>query len=450
MSEYDFSRKESKPRKLRDELIGEDKDSYDIDTRPLEKRIADGDLFSEEGILGWLGGLLNTALTWGAKVVDLVGQGVNWLFSLPGSLGGWWGALSQATVQLFFFDWNQTDKQIDTQIKNLANQTAEQFGEFVGFTVCGAANIGASALIPKVGPMIAKLATVEFLPEAWGELKAALRVAARSLTQSGALFLYKNVRGWLKSLSPLLDGGLKSFLDSWGDGKKPWTIYGGLTKAAEKIPNDTLKNLATGALEGCIEGWLEAGFITGSAIDTTIENMLKVRQVSGEGLVTVEVEIGEAEGTAGAVEKENTLAIVARPEDLEQQISEAMATKQLLGLNNVGKIVGLPAEEYVISRLLRRSLTILCHRGKDRPPWRIGGRAAPQTTISIPNPKLGLRWFEIKKAVRQWQWGRFKAEMLLESGRKIIIHGASAAIATKKAKDLQTLCQDNYYAINVV
>ena len=40
--------------------------------------------------------------------------------------------------------------------------------------------------------------------------------------------------------------------------------------------------------------------------------------------------------------------------------------------------------------------------------------------------------------------------MLLESGRKIIIHGASAAIATKKAKDLQTLCQDNYYALNVV
>lgn len=450
MSTLSLVRTVSKARRLRNEISGNVDGIFPVDLRPLSKRLEQGSGITNipliDQIIGQLSGLIN----WGWEGAKFLWKGVEFLFAVGGSLGEWWGILTQASVNLLFFDWNQSDEQIDRQIQNLFNSSANSLGEFVGFTVCGAVNIGASSLIPKIGPAVAKLSATEFSQEAWDELRSAVQQIGRNMLQVGALWLYKNARAWLKSLEEFFPEPLKSGLKSWGNGKAPWTIYGAIEKQIEGIPNETLRNFAEGALEGCIEGYLQAGFITGGNIDLVIEQARQNQKEQGSGLQTIEVNLAKGAPSSSGSALSNRILIQAQPEDIEHEVTSALATGQTLGLNTVGLLVGEPAEDRVTNLTMLRRLEILCFKGVSEPPWQVNNRRAGQVSITIPNPKRGLRWQEIKTASRQWTWGRFKAQALLDSGRKLEVFGATAETAENKAREFLTLSSDTIVAINVV
>ncbi|MGD1850523.1 MAG: hypothetical protein ACFCBU_07895 [Cyanophyceae cyanobacterium] len=450
MAELTLSRKESKARRLLEESTDNEDRVVEFDFRSLERRIED-----EDGITGIpifdvvIAKVVKTAkFAWeGLKIAkDALGK----LWNVASSLGQWWQFLSRGVVQLLFFDWNQTDEQIDRQIKNLINQASQAWGEFVGFTVGGAANIGAVALIPKIGPMIAKVAAVEFAPEVWGEFKSAVRISLSSTVRGIALYYYKNFRAFIKLFKSIAPEPIKSWLNAWGDGKQPWTIYGALEKAAQAIPIDWLKNFVEGLLEGAVEGWMEAGFLVGDAIDKVIEEEKNKLKADGKEQQTIEVEFDSGVDALNDNERQNKLLVMANPENVEENVTGALVTRQLIGRNDIGLYVGNPAEEFVTNRILLRRLELIFYKGADKPPWKLGNRRAGTVTVTIPNPKKGLKWNIIKPVCRRWVWGRFRAEALLESGRKIVVHGVTADEAGEKVRRFAELSTDQIHAINVV
>lgn len=446
----DLSIGASEQRRVRNEAAGNDNGKLTLDLRPPLKRIEDGELFDPGSILGWI---LNPIVNLGGFIwrgLVSLGSGIASLFSNINSLGGWWQALTQGVQQLFFFDWNKTDEQIDQAIAGTFNQSAEAIGEWLGFTVCGAANIGASMLIPKIGPVVAKFATREFLPEVWGEFKGAMRIVFTGLANAAGLALYKNVRAWLKTLAPIMPDPIKNFLNSWGDGKEPWTMFGAVEKAIDGIPNETLKNFAQGALEGCFEGWAEAGMIVGDNIDGVLASIAANQNVTDEQMVTVEVDLAKGSGNFEDTTLGGKLAVQAPAGQIEQKVADVVATKQVLGLNTVGLMLGQPAEDFVAATIRRRQLQLNFYKGVSKPPWRTNNGAASQVSVTIPNPKKGLTWLNLRAAMRRWTWGRFKAMALLDSGRKIVVYASTSNGAEAKVRELLTLTDDELVAIDVL
>ena len=447
MSIKSLVKEELKSRAAR-KLVGEDGDG--VRTIDMRKSVEIESEDDDRNLLEFLWDAASGAVGWLWNIGSGIVNGFSGLMSLPETIGGWWQALSQGAVALLFYDWNQTDAQIDQQIQGHMNAAAEAAGEAVGFTVCGAANVGAALLIPKVGPVLAKLAAKDLAEEAWDEFKSATRILLQGMVQSGILLLYKNVRAWIKQIAPFLPEPLKNFLDSWGDGKKPWIIYSALEEQIEKIPNELIKNFAQGALEGCIEGWVEASAIVGNNIEAALAAIAAANGGADGETVSVEVDFSEVEGDEDSDPLEGKLLVQAKENELEETVANVMATKQIIGNQTVGLLVGQPAEDYVTSMVMLRRLELLFYRGVDKPPWRHNNRPANQTTVTIPNPKKGLTWTIIKRACRQWTWGKFRAELLLDSGRKIVVYGSTSDVASKKAEEFAVLSLDEKVAINVI
>jgi hypothetical protein len=207
--------------------------------------------------------------------------------------------------------------------------------------------------------------------------------------------------------------------------------------------------------EGCIEGFVEAGYIVGNEID-----MVLAAQKAKEAEVTrtIEVNLVAPVQTGGVVVEddpaeqrlEERLLVKVHDTDVRATVVQAINTHILLGDKDLGLIIGQPAEDYVASTIKRRQLTLNFKKGKQSPPWKVAGKVAGQVTVTIPEPKVGLSWTTIKMACKHWTWGKFKAEALLKSGRKVSVNAATADEATDVVKRLiSELCSEDYYAINV-
>lgn len=375
--------------------------------------------------------------------------------------GGLWAMGTQAVYQMFFFDWNQSDEQIDKQIKAAWEAAAATLGEAVGFVLGGGVNIGASTLIPKIGPAVAAYALGEFTEEAWGEFKGAFRTVMNTAARTAGLTAFKWARFSIKAIGeqlPLPESWKKS-LRSWGDGKKPFIIYKAVEEYIENNFNGMLEKFLGGAWEGFFEGWMETGMIVAGAIDATLAAM-KAQKDQGGTPRTLEIDLYPKEDKAGSEgsgdqddkggKPEQGKVLLNAPQPLlKQMVYSTLAQHQILGDRSVGLLVGQPAEEFVAARLLTRQLTLVFRRGASKPPWKDGTKTAGTTTVTIPNPKVGLSWNNIKSACSKWTWGEFEASCLLSSGRILKVRGSSPDEARDKAKQLLALSSDEYHAINV-
>lgn len=425
------------------DLSGNALDTTEDDPRsPIEKS---KDFF--KGMTGWISSAFNAAKSLGM-----------WLWNLPGTLGGWWSKITEGVVALLRFDWNQSDAQIDASIKANNGIAMAAAGEAIGYAVCGAANVGASFLLPKIGPIVAARAAGKFLEEAWEETLGGLRTILTAMSRNVGLIAYKNIRAWIKQLAIFLPPEWADKLLAWGNGKKPWTIAGQVEEFIEAMPSDLAKKFSEGLWEGCLEGFLEAGYIVGNEIDLTLAAMKE--QQKGGLERTIEIDLHSFTSVTGGSEPDDGTISDRRDNRLLLRVPQMNAKAALMGaINNhiliaekdVGMIVGMPAEDYVTATVQRRKLTIVFKGGKADPPWRLtNGRPCRHFTVAIVNPKIGLTWAEIKAACRPFSWGKFEAQAMLKSGRKMVCRGSTSDEAKDALQKFLMLSADEYYAINVI
>ena len=133
------------------------------------------------------------------------------------------------------------------------------------------------------------------------------------------------------------------------------------------------------------------------------------------------------------------IVLVGSETDLKEQVRDTLIQHRLIANRDVGQIVGQPADDWFRAQPKRRQLVIEMN-GRPSPPWQLKtGQRAQRVSLTIPDPKIGLKWEQIKRAAKPYNWGRFRVTANLDTGRQMAVYGASPKEAEEKLNDLLEL-----------
>lgn len=433
-------------RKIR-HLITKTEDGENPLTRVLDlRKILEVKPTEEGGVLNSLKNLWNAATGWIGAGWNFISKVGSFIWGAAGSLGEWWGRISQSVMEILYFNWNMTDAQIDGAIQANINMAAEQAGEALGYFVCGGVNVAAALLIPKIGAIVAANAFVEFAEESWQEITMAVRMILQRTAQNALLLTFKSVRAWLKSLSPLLpQGATRTLLNDWGEpGSQPWTIASHTEKKIESIPNATLKSFAEGVWEGCIEGFVEAGYIVGAEIDLVLAG-LQAQQMGTNGrerTIEINLDAKRKDEDKDNPRLDQRLLLIGKEALVRQQLPATIALHAQLKDREIGEWLGYPLEDDHRPQVQLRQLKITFVSRSSPPFSRMpDGSRARRAEITIPDAKRGLTWTRIKTACARYTRGDHLVSALLENGRKMYCWASSGLEGKETLFQLSDLSQ---------
>ncbi|MGG6293801.1 hypothetical protein ACQ4M4_05195 [Leptolyngbya sp. AN02str] len=362
------------------------------------------------------------------------------LLKAASAVGGWllrnfWDLVVDAYFEIINFDFNQLDSDIEQQIEANNLQIFAALGQFTGSSVVWIASAGLAAGLSIKFPVIAGKVFMALAEEGYeeirGQLMSLIQVAGNSVTRSlvlGGFLTLRRMR--LFGLAPVTER------------REPWTIAEAVEEKVQSIPDARLRVFVENALEGAEEAVIEAGYVVQYAIDDYYQ-AAKYAQQSQLGKERA-VKITPNENTPG-----ESVILSGKAEILKPQIQQILGTHRLIHNRDVGAIVGQPAEDWYRAGVQRRKLTIV-FKSKKEPPWRgTSGERVKTCTYTIPEPKRGLNWQELKTAARQYDWGKYRATANLDNGRQMAVYGASEGEAERKLRELLFLSTGELITLSV-
>jgi hypothetical protein len=389
-------------------------------------------------ILGGIGG--GIAFTWGTLV--------NWI---RGAVGFIWN-----------FNWNITDREIDSLLRSmrlaLVGQIGESIGNFIGFAVCG---ILPGVVLAKFNKPLAAYVLKEVSEEAFDELMDNLRVVMRqsvnTLAAHAAYGLYKNTRKAIKSIfadpnsaqsrfgRSLFGSGFNDAVKSWGaEGSKPWSFDIAIREAIEQLPDGYVETFVEEAYEGFLDGCQEGSLIFAQSIDAFFaEQRLQQNDLLGEETVL--------EVTPNREIEDERLIIAGPREIVKTGLVNALTHYQLVDNRDIGQFVGDIHRDAITKNYTEGFALKIVFRGKKRPPFRTAKTAA----YTIPRVKrTALDWDKIKFAcggTNGYLWGRFLARIqFVEAGvSNLVVYGATKDEAEDRAKAFVELTDLTIAALNI-
>lgn len=390
-----------------------------------------------------------------------------WLLSGLGFTGGaifqkLWSWIQGGIGFIFNFNWNITDKEIDSILRGmrlaLVGQLGETFGNSIGFLICG---ILPGVVIAKFNKPLAAYVLKEVSEEAFDELMGNLRVllrqSANTLAAHAFYGLYKNTRNFIKDFfkdpnSPqsqfgrrLIGDNFNDAIKSWGaEGSKPWSFSIGLQNWIESIENDYVQEFVENAWEGFVEGCSEAGFVLAQSLDSWYaQQRLQNNQVLGEETA---IEI-----TPNREVPDERIIVAGAREIVKPAIVSTLSHYQLIDNRDIGQFVGEIHRESITKNFIDGFALKINFRGLKKPPFKDSRRV----TYTIPHVKRSaLDWEKIKLACGSengYQWGRFLCRVqFVESGVKPLqIYGATRDEAGDRAKAFIELTDLEIAGINI-
>ncbi|NER06761.1 MAG: hypothetical protein F6K17_31385 [Okeania sp. SIO3C4] len=221
---------------------------------------------------------------WGGKLVGWISSGLSTLLQRLRSISVTqvFEAIVSTGSLLLNFNWQVTDKEIDSQIDAINKSIVERgfgaIGRTLGSTICG---LGGAAVITKFNPALGYHVMSNVAPEVAEELlqewsQALSQVSAQYAT-ARALEFFKGARKFLKDPKNPIGQVLRKLvgseiIDKWGDpGNDEWSFKKGVGNVVKKVVKDEDMR------EALEEGWsefsdacIEAGFIIAGSIDDWI------------------------------------------------------------------------------------------------------------------------------------------------------------------------------------
>lgn len=367
-----------------------------------------------------------------------------WFFS------GWlistlWGFIVTAVVTVMNFDWNASDEELDSQLNAALTQLASIAGSATGLTlgwvVCGAV---AGSVVTKINPVAAATIIEELGEEAADEIiaawisliRAGLGIAFRGFLSWG----YKNLRRFL--LKPVLSGFSKLIFgedkfNQWGAKDGPVvTIAGTIENVFESITPKFLQAFLESAWEEFWDACAEVGYMTSSLLDNFGQQQANVaRQNVLGGARTVEITPDREAPAQRIILSGNDLTL--RP-----AIVQTLATHQLIAQQDIGTIVGYPADESYRKTPDDLILSIKYYSVSEPPINRMGQRLI-RASLKIPGIKrTALDWAQIKTAaggVNGYFYGPKRITFKLSNGGSTMIYASTHAEAEQRGRALFTL-----------
>ncbi|MBW4465676.1 MAG: hypothetical protein KME07_09580 [Pegethrix bostrychoides GSE-TBD4-15B] len=280
---------------------------------------------------------------------------------------------------------------------------------------------GLTVLCPVIGSAsLARLAAGETTLEALEEMRS---------TTANALRATSGILG-----TNLLVGGYMKFRKALGihpaDNAPSWTIAGKIEEKIESIRDPLIQAFVEEFVDEFFDSFIESGYVFAYELDAQLAAARAAKQPQVERQIEL---------TPDKEAPDERLILVGDEADLKTQIRETIVSHRLIANRDVGQIVGQPAEDWFRAQPRRRSLTILFSE-RPMPPWRINKAERTRTaTYTIPDPKVNLKWDQIKRAAKAYNWGRFRVTAHLSNGRQMAVYGASPKEAEEKLKELMEL-----------
>jgi hypothetical protein len=366
--------------------------------------------------------------------------------------------LIDRTNQLKAFNWNASDKELealmDSQNLRIATAWGSALGRSLGWIAGIGIGYGVSFLCPVIGgAALARTVATNVGKEAIGEitnsLSGALNQTVGALANNALISGYINYRRLLKSLPDKILGGIygKSTAEfikkTWGgDGQPNLSFNSKMEEFVESIQNDKLRAFVDAFLEESWDGFTEAGIIVAYELDSAYAQAKRANEEAKGKRKTVRL-------TPDNRKKTEQLLLSAGTADLEEEVLTTLNNYRLIANRDVGQIVGMPADDYLTAKPLRRQLVIV-FKTKKEPPWRMpDGTQAKKYEVTIPDADLGLTWAKIKLAAKPYTWGKFRATAHLDNGRQMAVYGASKSEAEKTLRRLVELSTAKILALNV-
>ena len=383
----------------------------------------------QEGILGFIQGVLGGV----RRLVGFIWRGISWLVSRI-NFTELWGAIQEATYAIAYFDWNQSDESIRSQVIANNNAMANLVGRFAGSGLVRIVSIGVAAGVALKYPVIAGRVALELAQDASGQLRGEFMGMLQGLRtlaiENGLLSLVLGFRNrrWFGQQPRPEDGPYDSFAQR-------------IENTVQSIPIPALRSFVQGFLEGAEDAFWDVGYIIAGTLDDVVAaNRFTNTDLMGpERVVKI---TPDARNPGEAI-------VLAGPQQLVQSnVDQVIATHNLVWNRDVGQIVGIPADHYPRSELQTRVL-IVCFKDKPTPPFRTDDGPCKQIFYSIPDVKRGLSWAAIKSAARRFTWGSYRATAFLSNRRQMAVYGNSPSEAETQLRSLLQLSTADLVSLSI-
>jgi hypothetical protein len=387
----------------------------------------------------------------------LVGFGLAILPSLTWTLSSLWDLFTQSLLELYYFDWNQPDEQLDQQ----AQQQWNAYGSILGGTVGNALGYFVCGIVPAtsmfafnrdLATYVLREVSQEAAEEITANLANALRLATRNLVRQSFGWLYKGARRWLKDpnnpvLEIIFPGRANEIREQWGTtNAPPWTFAEQIEQRVEKIPSAFWRNFTEELIDEALDACIEAGYVVANAAETYYARQRLAEAFTREPARVVELTPDRA--------NDRETIILAGPESaVRGHLTGTLAHYQLIEHRDVGQIIGMPQDDYVRDRPLTLRLKFQLYRFSNPPFRRRNGEGFNPVTITVPDVKRSaLNWQTLRLAVggaNGYLWGRWKAKGRIEGRRYVTVYGATESEAEQRLTAVMALSEATLQTINI-
>lgn len=399
----------------------------------------------------------------------------NWGINAVKGLTSWsvsavWGAFISIKNYTWNFNWNITDDEIDNQLKQLRVQLASLLGSTVGCGFGWAAGMATSAGIHAgIGAIASSLgipllafdkasmwkaigrATEEGIDEIAGLVSQLATAAIWYVARAYQAFLFKNGRKLVKWLArtpaarATLPSGILDRIDGWGEqGSKPFSYAIAVEEMVDSIPNQSLRAFVDSFLEEADECFIEAGYVYAANVDSIMAERADMREAILGTQQVVEV-IPDREAP------NEMIVLAGREQNVRTSLMTTIATHQMINNRDVGQIVGMPANEQMLSQAPVTTLTLrLIYYPVPTPPFTedsmlLRGLTGKWVTTDLKVPfidPIELDWLKIKRAcgISGRTKGRVRCYGYL-AGRKIEVYANSESEGESWLNDLASLSE---------
>jgi hypothetical protein len=348
-------------------------------------------------------GILQKIFNIGAKFVGFLVSGV--FYAIAWSFSTLWEILVEAYFEIKYFDWNQTDKELQSQIDSNNQRIANAFGQLVGGGVVWLTGIAVSSALTVKFPVLAGRIALELAEEGGGEIKGLLGNLIVSTRQAVVSSL---ILGGLLSLRKLRLFGLAPVNQE----RAPWIISEKIDEKVESITDNVLRSFVQGFLDQIEESIIEMGYVVAFTLDDFYASQ-KAAQ-SEEPTRTIII-------TPNKDAEDEQLSLTGSQSAIEQSLQTTLATHTLVYNRDVGQIVGSHYDDWYRAKPFRRCLKLVFH-DKQEPPYVVNGKASMTAELTVPDPLPGLSWEKIKRACEPFTWGPIMLTQKLDNGRKFQVN----------------------------
>ncbi len=365
---------------------------------------------------------------------------------------------TSAAIELYYFDWNIPDDQIDRQAKNrwtayggILGGTA---GNALGFFACGI--VPATSLFAfdeRLASYVLREVSEEAFEELTFEIAYVIRLSLRNLARQTAGWMYKGARRWLKDpknpIGGLLFGGRADEVrEKWGEANSgSWSFAQAVEENIEKIPSTFWQNFTEELIDEAIDACIEAGYVVANSIEGYYAQQKLAQVLSNERQRVVEVTPNR--------QNEAEKFVLAGPEsEVKGQLTTVLTTHQMVEDRDIGQFVGDTLDDYVRPRPFDGIRLKFALRSLKTPPYsRHGASRLVKATVSLSDvSRVSLDWDKLRFACggpNGYLWGRWRAHAILTNGHPLTVYGGTSDEAEDRLKAFLALSTAEIKTISV-